>query len=83
MKKLKLNGGSWRPGLVLAGLWLSSLVLSGCAQTPPLTPADETLTSGPEWACVVFKPIHAKASDDAQTLEEVRQHNLVWDDLCG
>jgi len=40
-------------------------------------------TSSTIWVCEAFLPIERAVSDDTATLQQIREHNAVWEALCA
>lgn len=64
--------------------FLLAVMLGGLSA---LTVACQTLgtreKTDPLWYCQAFRPITWVASDSAETLNQINEHNAVWDALCN
>ena len=66
---------------IRSALLLMALLLAGC-QTTRTTVTDRPETAG-NWACLAFQPIRWSSRDTKETLDQIAEHNAVWEALCG
>jgi hypothetical protein len=57
---------------------LLMLVACGTTSTGAIDPAN-----GEDWPCLAFRPITWSRKDSDKTIRQVREHNAVWEALCG
>ena len=56
-----------------------ALALAACR-----TISGKTNTAATEdWACLAFQPIRWSSRDTKETLDQIAEHNAVWEALCG
>ncbi|MGI9351967.1 MAG: hypothetical protein ACR2O3_10425 [Rhizobiaceae bacterium] len=63
--------------LPAAALVVIALVLTGC-QMVPTVGSDNT-----RWYCEGFRPITWSARDTTETINQIVEHNAVWESLCN
>ena len=54
-----------------------------CVQAAACQTGGTNEINEPFWYCEAFRPITWVETDSAETLEQVIEHNSVWDALCG
>lgn len=68
------------PGFVLLMLLP---VPAGCQTTRPSTATVAIEESAEGWACLAFRPVSWSSRDTQETVGQIREHNAVWDAVCG
>lgn len=68
----------------IAAILLPALLLMAACQTiPSTTNTAATDTPPADWACLAFQPIRWSSRDTRETLDQIAEHNAVWEAVCG
>ena len=51
--------------------------MSACQTSSTNTAATE------DWACLAFQPIRWSSRDTKETVDQIAEHNAVWEAVCG
>lgn len=76
----------WRRRLPRAGnrarvaLLIFALALTACRTT--VTGATDAADRAERWECLAFRPIRWSREDTRETIDQIAEHNAVWDALC-
>jgi hypothetical protein len=64
----------------MAAMLLPVLLLVTACQTTNTAATDR---DGDSWACLAFKPIRWSSHDTKETLDQIAEHNAIWEAECG
>ena len=58
------------------------LILQAC-RTTGTAATDAAFQKGEGWECLAFRPIRWSKHDTRQTVDQITEHNAVFEALCG
>lgn len=58
-------------------------LLLAMAPTACRTTATGVTERADRWECLAFRPIRWSREDTRETIDQIAEHNAVWDALCG
>lgn len=64
----------------IVGALLAISILAAC-QTTNISER-KVSASDSSWVCLAFEPINWASNDTQKTVDQIKQHNAVWDEIC-